>query len=256
MTDHTISRIGIAASIVGAVGAIAYLIKGSPGGPQGAQGYAGAPGTTGAVGMAGAPGGAGANGTAGAAGGAGAPGPPGTQGPAASNDVTGGNVPGGTPTQTTLNEYFVNSFYPPASGQLRPDVLTYNASPFSDLGKRFMSILGAQPKAKSGCGCGGHKKGGCGGGGSKCGNAAPPYGFVDGAGGCLSSSYEALENAMNNCVPGFAGKMVENMATVVMYYGYDSNPVNDITAAIFEAGSRSAPLRDFSDLTYSLPYSA
>lgn len=257
MKDETIGRIGIVASIVGAVGAIAYLVRGSQPGAAGAQGYAGAQGTSGVAGVAGAPGGAGAPGTAGAAGAAGTPGAPGTAGPATVNTVPGGNVPGGTPTQQTLNEYFVSQFFPPPNGQLRPDILTSNVSPFSDLGKRFMSIFSAAPStgAKSGCGCGGHKKkGGCGG-NSKCANASAPYRFSDGAGGCMSSSYGALSNAMEECVPGFTDSALKNMASNVMYYGYDTPPsIGDINAAIYGVSSRSAPVHDFGDLVYTAPY--
>lgn len=43
----TATRIGIAASIVGAVGALAYIVRGSPSGPQGVPGSPGSPGVPG-----------------------------------------------------------------------------------------------------------------------------------------------------------------------------------------------------------------
>lgn len=247
MTEHTAGRIGIAASIVGAVGALVYLLRGPQPGPQGAPGPAGV----------GTPGTAGLPGTAGAAGGTGAPGPPGTAGPANPNDVPGAGAGdaivniGGSPTLQSLTQYFVQSFYPPSSPQLRPGVLTSNVPPASDLGKKYMGASSPDPKPS--CGSGGAGGCGCGGGGGKgkksCPNSAPPFEFTDGGGGCLSSTYGRLVESMNKCDPGFADRMLKSIASNIQYYGYDTPNLDDLVPAVQYAGSRGANLQDWSEAT-------
>lgn len=250
MDDKTINRIGIAASIVGAVGAIAFLIRrpisGAPG-QTGATGPAGAATTI--VGAAGTPGSPGLPGTAGAAGAAGEPGAVGAPGPAAASNSIPGSDLGGTPGVSYITQYFVSQFYPPPAGTLRPDTLTYNTPPRADLGKQYMGVASSQPK--KGCGCGG-KKSGCGGGcggASKCPNAAPPFSYPDGAGGCLSSTYGRLIDSIEKCVPGYADSALSNMAST-MYFGYDTTPaaaVDAITSALSTMQSRSGQMLEFFD---------
>jgi hypothetical protein len=238
MENKTFGRIGIVASIVGGVGALVYLMRGS------AVGAAGAPGAPGPAGT-GTPGSAGAPGTAGAAGAPGAPGLPGTAGPAGPNGVTGAGAGSGSsqPTINDITQYFVSQFYPPSSDDLKPATLTYNSPPLKNMG------AAGTPEKKAGCGCGGScggkKKGG------SCPNAAPPFGFNDGAGGCISSSYARLIESMNRCSPGFTDNMVRNMASNVQYYGYDAPNVRDLIGSIQLASSRSGEL--YSDLDVTPP---
>lgn len=244
MEEKTVTRIGIIASVIGAVGALAYLIRGGPqavyltGGPGMGPANAGTPGTPGLPGTAGA---------------AGAAGAPGTPGPAGMNTVPGTgdaitNIDNST--MQTVTQNFLSQFFPPAAGP-RPTLLSYNAPIASDLGKLYMGEMGkdaAKSGGKSGCGCGGGKKGGCGG-HKNCPNAQPPYKFTDGAGGCMSSSYGALVEAMEKCAPGFTDAMVKNMASNTQYYGYDTPDGADLVAAIRVAGSRSGEIHDYLDAT-------
>lgn len=249
MDDKTIGRIGIAASIVGAIGALAYLARGNPLpatiiGPAGGSGLPGPGGAPGLAGATGSPGAAGADGVPGTPGTPGIPGADGAPGTVAFERQ-------GSPSLETSNLYMVYGFEVPENGQLRPDVLTYNAPARSDIGKSYMGLdNAARQPAKGGCGCGGHKKsGGCGGGGN-CPNAGPAFSFVDGAGGCFSSSYPRLVSAMEKCQPGFIERQMQNMAGVVMYYGYDT-PVNpqELSDAVFYMNSRSANLIDPANFT-------
>lgn len=250
MESNTITRIGIVASVVGAVGAIAYLLRGPDVGPQGVPGPAGT----------GAPGGPGLPGTAGAAGATGVPGPPGTRGAANDNTVPGTsdaivNIAGDITSMQSVTQNFLSQFFPPSYGP-RPPVLTNNVPPAFDLGKLYMGVMAQDPDAShgsathGGCGCKGKpKSGGCGGGASNCPNAPPPYRFTDGAGGCMSSSYGRLIDSMEKCQPDFVNAMVKNMASNMMYYGYDTPNVGQLMAGIRLADSRSGVIHDYSEMT-------
>jgi hypothetical protein len=269
MKETTGTRIGIVASIIGAIAAIIYLMRGNaPALVQAIQGAAGSPGTAGTPGPVGAAGAAGtagptgitgATGTAGAAGAPGPAGTPGSAGMASSNVIPGSDLGGFTPDLSILSSFFANQFFVPPVGP-RPSVLTYNATGQADLGKQYMSVLSNPPSgsASSGCGCHGT---GAGGGARKkpkcdprctCPNIQSAFRFHDGQGGCMSSSYGSLVEAMETCDPDVIETGKHNLASNLMYLGEAPPDLSQVNALIYQAGSRSAMIHDVSDATF--PY--
>src|SRR4051812_15338177 len=120
MEDKTVTRIGIIASVVGAVGALAYLIRGGAQPVYLTSGPGMGPAGTGS------PGGPGLPGTAGAAGPAGAPGAPGPAGPNAVAGTGDAITNIDSHDLSTVTQNFLSQFFPPAAGP-RPATLTYNA---------------------------------------------------------------------------------------------------------------------------------
>jgi hypothetical protein len=220
MNEETGKRIGIVASVIGAVGAIAYLLRKPPAnGANGATGPAGAPG----FGIPGIPGAAGAAGLAGAAGTVGAAGAAGVAGLAGAAGVAGAAGDPGTPSQADLSAFFVNQFAPPPAGLYSSDIAS-NLPPSLDLSK-YMALLPASPGgSKGGCGCGGGKSTGGGCGGGKCPNAGGPLAYLDGMGSCASTTIGRLQSSMDQCVPDNLPNSLLNMIGNTQYYGIDAPP--------------------------------
>jgi hypothetical protein len=236
MTDTNLKRIGIVASIVGAVGAIAYLLRGNDQGQVGPQGATGFPGATGAPGLTG---GAGVSGFPGMyAGPQGPIGPIGTAGPQGAIGPQGpiGQAPpqtgayGTSPSISSLNQFFIDQFFPPAYGlNTAPADLTSNLPPAKSLPKTYMGIAQdgkdsiAGDGKSGGCGCGGGS--GCGSGKFKCcPNLTPAFINPDGGGACVSSTVARLQASMDDCVPGNLSIAALNIAGNVMYFGGNTDP--------------------------------
>jgi hypothetical protein len=240
MESITWARVGIVASVVGAVGALAYLLRGGKestgAGPVGVSGQywpsvagigTGAPALPGTVvqagvaGPAGAPGAAGAPGVPGQAvtGPAGATGIPGATGP---TGETGAIGPAGvTPSLPAIQSGWLSTLQIPASGTIVSNPLTTNLPPTLDPAK-FWGVAGVGKPANGGCGCGGSN--GCGGGcdGAKrgqCPNAAGPLGFPDGRGACISTSPGKLQQAMDQCKPGNLESSLRDVMQQFVYFG-------------------------------------
>jgi hypothetical protein len=226
MAEETTKRIAIIASIIGAVGAIVYLLKGDRGTVQqilsgGGSGTIGGPGPAGAPGAAGAGGAAGAAGAPGAAGGAGAPGAAGGVGPAGPAGVS--------PSLADLAAFF-NSGFGVDPGTPVPSIFS-NLPPGLDLTK----AAGELPTGNGGGGCGGC--GGCGGGAGKCPNLQPAIKFVDGRGSCMNSGTVRLQQSMDRCAPGNVEKAAYNNQGNMMYMGlanYDPNVVAQDVVTIMD----------------------
>jgi hypothetical protein len=211
MNEQMIKRIGFAASIVGAVGALVYLVRKPPAsGLAGPPGPAGAPGATygipGATSAIGGPGGATVT--------------PGTAGLAAAADAPlGAGVPGApaatvqdvTPSGQSLNQYFASQFYLPEGANVYlTGPINSNVPPGWDLTKSGGNGNGA---AKGGCGCGGGCSGsagrGCGGG--TCPNQPEGLRYPDGAGACASTTIPRLQKSMDQCSKGSTQASLNNM---------------------------------------------
>jgi hypothetical protein len=208
MDEKTATRIGIVASIVGAVGAIAYLLSKPPAG--GVQGAAGIPGPAGAPGI-GIPGTAwlpGMQQAAEAPAGAGAPGAP------------AATVAEVTPSGSTLNQYFVSQFFPAGTDSpYTTGAINSNLGPNLDLMKRYAADAAASIAAGAGNGAGNGSCGGCKGsggrgggcGGGSCPNTPGPLLFPDGQGSCASTTQGRLIDSMNRCESGVSDKSLSNM---------------------------------------------
>src|SRR5262252_7800027 len=146
MTEHTAARIGIVASIIGAVGALAYLFKKTA--PIGTPGESGAP-WIGLPGPASLPG---LDMAADSPAGAGAAG-----GPAVSPAEI-------TPDHATINQYFNQQFS--SDGPYPNTVIQSNLPPASSWPRGSFEAP-APPLQKGGCGCSGAV--GCNGGGCRTG---------------------------------------------------------------------------------------
>ncbi len=224
MNSEVGKRIGIVASVVGAVGALVYLLRGDQATIlQAVTGQGGAPG----IGIAGTPGAAGAMGSIGAVGAAGVDGVPGRDGTSPSLDA--------------LNAYYASAFTP-VTGPY-PNDLSYNLPPALDLDKSLQLI---QPSSGGdGCGCGGScgSGGGCSSKSGKCPNAAAPIAFPDGSGACASTTVGRLQQSMDSCVPDNLQLALANMIGSTQYYGVDSTP--DFSAfqlSVADSLSQLAPI--------------
>lgn len=217
MTSETWGRIGIVASIVGAVGAIAYLLKSGQlpqivvtGVSSGGQGTGGVD-TGGTVGN-------GVSGPAGAPGQAGAAGAPGAPGAAGAGGAQGAPGPTGPfPSASDIAAAFNAMFQAPQNGSPVSSIWS-NIPPRLDPARAAGTI--AMPASDGGCGCGGG--GGCGGCGQspKCPNLQPPLRFVDGRGGCAASTTTSLVASMDRCRPGGQQTALYNMQGNFAYMGY------------------------------------
>lgn len=214
MTEN-IARIGIVASIVGAVGALVYLVR-SPSSGQGIQGVGGPPGSPGAPGI-------GIPGTPGVAGQPGVPGAPGVAGVAGVAGAAGASATVNTsPSIQNIYQNYINGFNPPDSSTVTaPAILTQSAPPTFDLPKMYAATYTppAAPKKSGGCGsgCGGSAK-------PSCPNAQAPLRFPDGQGGCISTTPERLQRAMDECAPGNLQNGFTNMMSNLMYMGEGAAP--------------------------------
>jgi hypothetical protein len=227
MEQKAMERIGIVASIIGAVGAIVYILRKptvavGPIGPAGAPGAAyGIPGVTGPVGAVETPG-AGLEPAAAAPAGAGVPGAP------------AATVQGVTPTGQSLNEYFVSQFYQPSGGPYSTGAINSNVPPSLDLMKQFgIDAAGGggtgNGAGKAGCGCSGGRGGsggrGCGGG--RCPNQPGALMFHDGSGSCASTTTGRLQGSMDKCEPGNLGAFMGNLPGNVGWWPGIPGPIPD-----------------------------
>lgn len=222
MTEQSWSRIGIVASIIGAVGAIIYLLRKEPGpsqvatipgggvggfgltgipgyalpsyttmAPAAAPGPAGAPGAAGTAGSTGPQGQTGATGAAGAVGAAGPAGPPGTPGGVVSQDL------GGFPQIPQVISAFISSLGEAPAGYVA-NPLVSALSPGMNPTARFWGTGNAIPPGNGG-------GGGCGGCGDKvkrrCPNVQGPLNFNDGQGACASVTTGSLVSSIDRCQP-------------------------------------------------------
>jgi hypothetical protein len=225
MSEETTKRITIIASILGAIGAIVYLLRGNPtvvaqvlgGGSSGLIG--GGMGTPGAAGAAGAPGAGGSPGASGAPGVPGAAGAPGAAG------TTGATGPQGiAPSIADVNNYYNQGFSPTAGDPV--SALWSNVPPRLDLDRASMTMT---PNGNGGCG------GGCGGCGSssKCPNLQPAIKFVDGRGGCMNSTKSSLQRSMDKCSPGNLDRGAYNLQGNLFTAGYANYDPNAVWNGMF-----------------------
>lgn len=222
MTEQTISRVGIFASIIGAIGALAYLARGSDGGKTGPPG----PAATGAPNLFGA-GGSFAIPTA-------PPNAPTARGNITANNSVAGSIYGGTvvnfdtrnqttfgngasPSLDSLTQFFTSQFYPAVD---TPEVsaLSANAPIGHDLAKQYVGA-GLDTGESNGCGCGGSCGGGCGGG--LC-PVTPPYRFTDGAKGCLTTQLATAVATTRKCYPHAAKRELQAAERNLQFYGYSA----------------------------------
>ena len=192
MEEKTIVRIGIVASIVGAVGAIAYILSKPPAaGPAGPPGASGLPGETGGPGLA-----------------------------AAATSTAGAGVPGAaatpppTPSGQSLTQYFVSQFFP-AAAAAPSTAITSNVPPSWDLTKRTTPSgkVNGGGAGNGHCGCSGGLGGACGGacGSGRCPNQPAALNFPDGAGACAATTVGRLQVGMDKCQPGNLSDAALNM---------------------------------------------
>lgn len=209
MQEKTWQRVGIGASIVGAVAGLAFLLKKGGGTTVVTAGtpYSPTPGMVESSGTQGV----------------GIPGPPGQTGAPGETGATGSQAglaaaagPVTTfPTPQSLNQYFVSQFFDPSNGMVPR--MASNVSPSLDQSKMPDQAEGGNGSSQSGgCGCGSKAAGGgCGGG--RCPNQPPPLRFPDGAGACASTTVRRLQLSMDRCVPENLQLAALNMMGNVQY---------------------------------------
>jgi hypothetical protein len=248
MTEGT-KRIGFIATVVGAIGAIVYLLRGeskpsaviatNPS-PWGAAPLPALPGIAGYSAVPDSPiSGSGTPGT---------PGAPGTGGgqPGDTVSTVPASTPGGTPPLETINNYYTSTF---TGATEVPSGLVSNLPPDSDLTKYLMGMApGPLPfgGGGGGCGCKGGN-GGCDCGGGKCGGKCPnvqaPFNFPDGATACASMTPGSLIASMNQCSPGFAQRDAGNVSSNLFIAAIDTPPDwTELYQQIAVARSVAAPL--------------
>ena len=213
MQEKTIQRVGIVASIVGAVAGLAYLLSkggstvvtsGAPFSPTpGDSGGIGA----GSIGIPGPPGVPGVDGSPGAAGLAAAANSAGNSG-----YLGGGSTGIQSPSNETLNQYFADQFFGPST-VVAPAYIS-NIPPNLDPTKAASGGGANGDGFKTGCGCGGGG-GACGGG--CCPNTPPGLQFPDGAGSCAATTITRLQRSMNKCKPGNLPAQALNMISNTQY---------------------------------------
>lgn len=205
MKEATLNRIGIVASIVGAVATLAYLLR-KPGGAA-AVIAGGSPGPAGAPGI-GLPGPAGPPGAASTApGGEGVPGAP---------AATSGS---GTPPPGSLYQFFLGSFAPQPG---RYTSISSNLGPGADLGKSAAARPQPGTSQNGSCGCSGAA--GCNGKPGRCANTPASYAYPDGAGACVSTTHGRLVRAMDRCKPGWLDSEVDHLVGATQYVPPGSEP--------------------------------
>lgn len=210
MQEKTWQRIGIGASIVGAVVGLAYLMKKTGVTNIITAPYSPTPGmnpgvATQGVGIPGIPG-------------SGAPGDTGATGSQAGLAAAAAGPVTTSPTPQTLNQYFVAQFFNPSTA-MKPRMAS-NVPPFLDPSTVPAGVNGNG--SQSGCGCGSQTAGsGCGGG--RCPNQPPPLRYPDGAGSCASTTVPRLQRSLNKCVPDNLPAAAVNMMGNVQYGNPDAN---------------------------------
>lgn len=247
MQEKTWQRIGIGASIVGAVVGLAYLLK-KGGGMTVVAGvpYSPTPGMGGGVatqgvGIPGVPGPTGAPGETGATGSQ-----AGLQAAAAAPSTLAAAA-AASPTPQTLTQYFVDQFFNP-SASWAPR-MTSNVPPSLDpskaaTGSAVIASAGGNGSggggngSQGGCGCSsGAAGGGCGGG--RCPNQPSPIRFPDGAGSCASTTTTRLQRSMNKCVPdNLPGAAINMMGNTQ----FGPNPDANLFFSVVQQGLSRIPL--------------